>query len=701
MVRFVESEKKWILETAHSGLSLALSPEGFLLVTWFGSRFPDAADYPQAESLPGWASFGPGESLVSEAYPPRGGARYAEPCLRVEYPDGVRDLRLGYRAYRIEGETLVVTLADPVYPLSVDVSWEAVTECDLFLQRASVRNEGSSDVSVEQVLSGVLYARRGPSYRLTHLAGRWAGETQLQRTMLSEAKTTIESRRGFTSHTMNPFFALDPEGSSDETHGEVYFGALAWSGNWKIAIERDDFGLTRASAGLNDYEFSMSLGGSESFTTPAFAYGFTDRGFGQMSRNLHAYQRKYLASPEASGNRRKILYNSWEATNFAVDEAGQKRLADIAASLGVELFVMDDGWFGKRNDDRAGLGDWQVNKEKFPNGLDGLIAYVKSRGMDFGLWVEPEMVNPDSDLYRAHPDWVYHVPGRPLLEQRNQLVLNLARPDVRQFVFETLDGLLSAHGISFIKWDLNRNISELGWLPGYRGDLVVDHIRAVYDIVARLRERYPDVLFQSCSGGGGRVDLGILAHFDQIWPSDNTDAFDRLLIQEGFSFAYGAHLMESWVTAERNWLTGRSIPLEFRFHVSMAGTLGIGEDLAKWDEAERAQVRACLALYKDIRDTVQNGDLYRLLSPREAAVSATEYVSASRDRAVLFAYAFKGHFGHAPYPFLLAGLDPVARYAASGPGIDITMSGAAFMTRGISLNLRGDYASVVVVLKRL
>src|SRR6202050_3123419 len=333
--------------------------------------------------------------------------------------------------------------------------------------------------------------------------------------------------------------------------------------------------------------------------------------------------------PAAAGQPelRPVLYNSWEATGFAVSEDGQARLAELAAQIGVECFVVDDGWFAGRNNDRAGLGDWTPDPMKFPRGLTPLIERVKALGMGVGLWVEPEMVNPDSDLYRAHPDWVYHFANRARTQRRNQLVLNLARPDVADWVFRTLDGLLSANDIGFVKWDMNRPFAEPGW-PEQAGRnperIWTEHVRNLYAILDGLRAAHPGTDFESCSGGGGRVDLGILGRVQQVWTSDNTDAWDRVAIQEGFTQVYPAQVMAAWVTDSPNFLTGRRLPLSFRFHVATAGALGIGGDLLRWDPAELAEAARLVAVYKEIRPVIPAGGLLRVASARTDPVGVSE-----------------------------------------------------------------------------
>jgi alpha-galactosidase len=468
----------------------------------------------------------------------------------------------------------------------------------------------------------------------------------------------------------------------------VWFGLLEWSGNWKLSAEATEYQSTRVSLGINDWDFAWQLGAGESFRTPSSFGGFSNEGFGGMSRCLHDFIRDSVLPHGHAPH--KVLYNSWEATTFDVDEASQVQLAEIAAAMGIELFVMDDGWFHGRSTDNAGLGDWWPDEQKFPNGLAPLITRVNALGMDFGLWVEPEMVNPDSELYRTHPDWVFHFPGRERTEARNQLVLNLARPDVQEYLIDVLDRLLGNHNIAFIKWDMNRNISEPGWpdAEGEARELWVRYVYGLYRILGTLRERHPNVVFQSCSGGGGRADLGMLRFADQIWVSDNTEATARLHIQEGFSHIYPANTMEAWVTD----MNPEHLSLAFRFHVSMCGVLGVGGHLTRWTADERAEAAKWIQLYKKIRHIVQDGDQYRLGSPQAQAFSAVLYVSKDQAEAVLFAFRVHIPPPATVPPLRLYGLDPEALYTIDG--VEGARSGKAWMHVGLQLELKNFESDV-------
>jgi alpha-galactosidase len=689
------TEHGWVLETQTTAYALGLNQAGLLAHCYWGARLPNVDDYPPPPSPRDWAFNRPAQ-LTPEEYPGYEDMKFIDPCLKVTFADGVRDVVLRYdSAEVVEGETpeLRLHLRDVHYPFRVTLHYRAHSACDLIERYVTATNFGETPMMLERIWSAQWHLPPGDRYRLTHVTGRWLDEMHLRREPLMQGLKVLESRRLTTSHHHNPWFAID-RGNADEHQGEVWFGVLAWSGNWKLSAEVTDFSSTRLSLGVNDWDFSWRLEAGQSFTTPSSYAGYTAGGFGSASRKLHDFIRDAIL-PHGH-TQHKILYNSWEATFFNVDEASQSTLAELAAKMGVELFVMDDGWFHGRNDDHAGLGDWWPDEKKFPNGLAPLIKRVNDLGMDFGLWVEPEMVNPNSELYRAHPDWVIHFPTRARTEGRNQLILNLGRTDVQDYLVGQLDRLLTENNITFIKWDMNRNVSEPGWpdAPGDQRELWVRHVQGVYRVWGTLRERHPNVIWQSCSGGGGRADLGILRLADQIWVSDNTEAVARLRIQEGFSHIFPANTMEAWVTD----MGQERLSLEFRFHVSMCGSLGIGGHLLHWSEAQRAEAARWIALYKEIRPIIQFGDLYRLRSPQTHAFSAVQYVSKDRSEGVLFAFRT-----HLPLPtdlppIYLRGLDPESRYEVEGfTGI---RSGMAWMCAGLDLELR-DFQSTVRRIRRV
>lgn len=706
-VRYLADRQLFVLDGGPVTYVVGVNERGELQHVYWGGRLWRDDDLRAARSMPAFDSTEPGTNTTPDEYPGWGGGRYFEPCVKITRADGVRDLVLKYDSHRISGDELVIRAKDIASDIVVFLSYR-MDPSGLLRKQATIENHTGQIVTLESAQSGAWLLPPGDGYRLSYLSGRWAGETLLTREEIHPGIKLLESRRGVaTSNQANPWFAVDGRGRATEEHGQVWFGALAWSGSWRIAVEQTPHQQVRITGGYNTFDFSYPLKPGESLATPAFYAGYTDGGFGEASRILHRFERRVILPRAGLAHPRPVLYNSWEATGFGVTEANQAALADRAARLGVERFVMDDGWFGARDSSRAGLGDWVPNRKKFPNGLGPLIAHVRSLGMDFGLWVEPEMVNPDSDLYRAHPDWVINFPGRPRSESRNQLVLNLARDDVKEYLFGVLDRLVSENDISFLKWDANRHFSEPGWPerpPAEQRELWVAYTRNLYDIIDRLRARHPTLEIESCSSGGGRVDLGILARTDQVWTSDNTDAFDRLTIQDGFGQAYTPRVMMAWVTDVPNF-NGRTTPLEFRFLAAMTGSLGIGANLTKWPEADLDYAAKMVAFYKTIRSTVQDGDLYRLAPPGGTLASVKEYVSSDGRQAVVFAFLHSQQYGRPQPAVRLRGLDPDAVYRVRSLDGKLaekleTASGAYLMAHGLTFDLKGDFDSTAVVLER-
>jgi alpha-galactosidase len=719
----------WLLEMQSTSYAFGLVRDGAALrhLHWgaslpreaLASLLADARDEPrQWERITSWARELPDE------YVPWGGMRFDEPSLKVDYPDGTRAIEWRFTGQRVSRSGAAVTLEtdleDGAYGLRVTLAYRIYDGFDVLERWAVIRNAGQAGpVVIRQAHSANWWLPDRPSWRLRYLYGGWGAETQVAQAVLGPGKLVLESRRGTTSHQFNPWFTLDPGGSATEQSGEVWSGELAWSGSWKLVYEMSPAGRVHACGGYNDFDAAYHLQPGEELVTPSFAALYTAGGLGEASRQWHAWQLAHVlgrgdpagaarprwasrsappAAPAAGGpaagaRLRPVLYNSWEATAFAVSEEGQGRLAELAAQIGTECFVVDDGWFRGRDHDRAGLGDWTVDAAKFPRGLDPLIKRVHSLGMTFGLWAEPEMTNPDSDLYRAHPDWVYHFANRARTEHRNQLVLNLARPDVAEYVLGALDRLLSENDIAFVKWDMNRPFSEPGW-PDEAGRnperVWVDHVRNLYAIFDSLRAAHPGVDFESCSGGGGRVDLGILRRVEQVWTSDNTDAWDRISIQEGFTQAYPPQAMMAWVTDSPNFLTGRRLPLSYRFRVAMAGSLGIGGDLTRWSPAELAEAAELVAAYKVIRPIVQQGRLYRIASIRSDPLGAHQYLSADGTQAVVLAWWGPRSSGTRLPKLRLQALDPRARYREAGTGRE--HDGAALMHDGLRLPADAEFS---------
>ncbi|MFE5812018.1 alpha-galactosidase [Streptomyces sp. NPDC056479] len=689
MLEISDNGRTWLLSGPTSSYAVHLTEGDELLHLHWGPRIALAdAEALAVRPLP---EYWPFESPLDgrEEYPVEGGPRFVRPALSVR-GDGRRGTEWVFVRYETEGDELRLRFRDG----GLNVTLHHRMRGDVVERWVSLDNEGPA-VELLRADSATWTLPDREDWRLSQLHGRWGAESRLAQAPLTYGEKVIGSRRGHTGHQHLPWVALDTDAT--EERGEVYGCALGWSGSWRIAVAQLPDARVQITGGAgHDDSGLLRLAAGESFTTPVFAGLWSDGGFGGASRAWHAYQRAYVI-PDADQDR-PVLFNSWEATEFDISEEQQSLLARRAAAIGVELFVVDDGWFGTRTSDRAGLGDWTPNPDRFPSGLEPLAEYVHALGMQFGIWVEPEMVNPDSELYRAHPEWVQHQTGRKRTEFRNQLVLNLARDDVQNYLWEQLDGLLSSAPIDYVKWDFNRCFSDAGW-PGepYPQRLWVDHVRALYGLLDRLRAAHPGVAFESCSGGGGRIDLGVLGRTDQVWTSDNTDPLDRLAIQHGFSQIHPARVMAAWVTdSPTTMLNHRASSLRFRFVSAMAGVLGVGGDLERWTEEELAEAREWVTLYKEIRPLVQRGDLYRLRPPR-GGLSAVQYVLG--DETVVLAWLQAQSFGE-PLPALrLRGLDPTSAYECLETGE--IHRGAVLVHHGLNARLCGDLDATVIRLRRI
>ncbi len=707
------------LDGGNSTYAFGVNEHSELQPLYWGGRLGAHDVVPPAHSLPEMASFDSPYTTTPQEYAGWGAGLFTEPALKVTFADGNRDLVLHFvRATKNTPQAVDVQLKDISREIYVTLRYSIDPDTGILARSADIENREKQSVVIEQA-AAAQWTLPPARYTLSYLTGRWAGEWALNQEPILGGARVIESRRGTTGHQANPWFAISRDDSDSTTgpphageeHGEVWFGALAWSGSWRFTIEHTQLDAVRVTGGFNPFDFGYKLKPGEHLETPIFYGGYSDHGLGGTSRLLHRFEIAHILPQSPDPKPRPVIYNSWEATEFRVNESGQMALAEKAASIGVDRFVMDDGWFGQRKDDHAGLGDWYVNSEKFPHGLKPLIEKVHSLGMDFGLWVEPEMINPDSDLYRKHPEWVLNFPGRPRSESRNQLVLNLARPDVRDYVEGFLDKILTENDIAFLKWDYNRNWSEPGWdqVPvDEQKRVYVEFIRNLYSILADLRKKHPKVEIESCSGGGGRVDLGILRYTDEVWTSDNTDPFDRLSMQDGFTYAYTPQIMMAWVTDSPHWLNNkRATSLAYRLLSSMQGSLGIGANLDRWTAEDFANAKRLIAAYHSVQKTIVRGDLYRLFSPRDASqFSATQTVSPDKNQSVVFAFANATQEGRG-FPLLqLQGLDPDAQYklawieGKARPGTPEVASGAWWMRHGLQLELRGDFQAAAFHLDR-
>lgn len=691
----------WNVFTNSSVYQIMLNDRGDVIPVFFGSKAHGEKLVPQDRSR------GNGPFQLNEI-PVRGKFADKIPIVEVEFADHTRDCELVFEKAEIklidERKTLCITQNDSYYSFTVTSFIRVLPEFDIIEKWMEVKNTGKKEpIQVDNLLSAsvLLPAHK---YFLTHHGGRWLNEFQLQTAALTTGIKTLQSR-DFSSFENSPWFAVsDKENSS--TNANIWFGQVHYSGNWRIDLESTVAGHLQIAGGINFWDTQWKLDAGRSFTTPKMSFGYTEKGIDEAARLYADYTRKEILRPAMRNKTRPVIYNSWYATGFNVNEEGQLKLAQQAKDLGVELFVIDDGWFSGRKDDHAGLGDWTVDKEKFPEGLNPLIKKINDMGMEFGIWVEPEMVNPNSELYRKHPDWAFYFNHRTKNEWRNQLTLNLAREDVYNYLLDAMTSLLKNHNIKFIKWDRNRGLSEPGWpgAPVYmQKEVRIRYMNNLYLLIDELEKRFPDVLFESCSSGGGRPDLAMLSKMDQTWTSDNTNPLDRLFIQYGYLSAYPANTMVCWTTGyDRSSI---NLPQEFIFDVAMQGVLGVGDNVAEWNDKQKEIAKTKIAEYKSIRHLVQQGNLYRLKSPFEGNKIALQYVSANKDEVVLLCYNLAkttegaNEESISSRQLLLQGLDAAAMYKLNDKNGTL-LSGEYLMKIGIAWPIANAYRSSILKFKK-
>ncbi len=679
-----KDENIFSLNTINTSYIFGVDNEGLIRSLYWGKKINHIDDF-YITKLEEVSTNDPVYEITPEEFPVYGGLRYKEHCLKINFNDGTRDLKYKYLGYSVVDNSLLIKLRDEYYDLEINLHYIIHEKYDLIERYVTLRNNTGTSIEVEKIYSGQFHIPyENLNFRNVH--GHWGAEQQMFTQKVGYGKIYIENRRGISTHNHNPYFILDKD--AKETSGEVFFGALKLSGNFSGIVEQTPYGETLVQLGINPHDFTLELKAGEEFKTPAIIAGYTNEGFEKMSHNLHNYGKNELMREGV----RDILYNSWEATEFKVNADEQIKLAKKAKKLGAELFVVDDGWFGERDGIDNGLGDWYVNERKFPKGLNQLIDEVKSMGMKFGIWFEPEMVNPKSQLYKDHPDWIYNFKTRESDTSRGQYVLNLSKNEVKEFVYNTLDNMLSTYDIDYIKWDANRPISQ----SDVSRDIWYKHIENLYDIVRKLKEKHPKVYFEACASGGGRIDYGSLEVFDDFWTSDNTDAYDRLKIQDSYSYIYPIKAMRAWVTDCPNFLSKREIPLKFRFHSAMMGTLGIGCNILKYSEEEEAIAKELIGEYKEIRHIIQEGDFYRLenTSPNDYYL----YQYLKEDEAVVFAFLPQSKIGHRGARVKLRGLEENKKYKVEYLNQVIEKTGEYLMNYGLDIRLQGDYSSCLIKL---
>lgn len=682
-----ETKNIFNLVTKNNSYVLGIDNNGLVRHIYWGNKIEEIEDF-EMPVLAEVSTNDPVFEITKEEFPVYGSLRYKEHCLKANFSDKTRELVYEYIGYEINDKELIIKLKDSHYELYINLHYKVYEEYDLIERYVVLINKSNEEIEFEKIHSAQFHIPY-ENLNFSNVHGHWGAEQQKFKQKVNYGKIIIENRRGISTHNHNPYFILDKDAT--ETSGEVFFGALKLSGNFSGVVEQTQYGETLVQLGINSHDFLLNLNPGEEFIAPSIISGYSSTGFETMTHNLHNFAKDNILREGL----RPVLYNSWEATEFKVSCEEQIKLAKKAKEIGAELFVVDDGWFGERHGIDNGLGDWYVNKEKFPDGLDPLIKEVKKMDMLFGIWVEPEMVNPKSKLYQNNPDWIYHFDTRVSDTSRGQYVLDLTKKEVKDFVYNMLDDLLGTYDIDYIKWDANRPMSQ----TNTEKDIWYKHIEAVYDIVKRLKVKYPNVLFEACASGGGRIDYGILGIFDDFWTSDNTDAYDRLEIQDSYSYIYPIKAMRAWVTDCPNFLSRRIIPMKFRYHSAMMGTLGVGCNILKFSDEDIKLSKELISEYKEIRHIVQEGDFYRLENTSKNNYSLYQYNNG--DEALLFTFLPQSKIGHRSVNVKLRSLENNGKYRFEIDGQEIIKSGRYLMNNGIEIKLSGDYSSCIIKFNKI
>lgn len=653
------------IATDNTDLVLEVGPNNRLYQTYLGPKLRHNEDLINLT----WNQHAGSDGSVStrgwEAYSTSGNEDFFEPALGITHFDGNMTTYLYYENSTQEevpgGTHTKINLRDDKYPVNVTLNYVAYPKENVIKTWSEISHREKKPISLSQYASAMLYFNE-PEYWLTEFSSDWAKEAQMSTQQLQFGKKVIDTKLGSRAamHT-HPFFEIGLNGPAKEDSGEVLMGTLGWTGNFRFTFEVDNVGNLRVIPGINPYASTYELKANEVFTTPEFIFTISYDGTGQGSRNLHDWARKYqLKYGECQ---RLTLLNNWENTAFDFDQDILAQLMIEAKHLGVDMFLLDDGWFGNkypRKDDHAGLGDWEVTHDKLPGGIPALVDAAKEADVKFGIWIEPEMVNPKSELYEKHPDWVIEQPNRDTYYYRNQLVLDMSNPKVQDYVFNVVDNILNENpDVAYFKWDCNSPITNIysPYAKDKQGQLYVDHIRGIYNVFKRIKDKYPDVPMMLCSGGGARCDYEALKYFTEFWCSDNTDPIERIYIQWGFSQFFPAKAMAAHVTS---WNKNTSV--KFRTDVAAMCKLGFDLGLQDLTAEELEYCRQAVENWKRLQPTVMDGDQYRLVSPYETNHAAVEYVDKSKKAAVLFAYDLSPRFQEKLSPVKLRGLDPDRKY---------------------------------------
>ena len=728
MIKYDSEKKIFHLYSQNTSYIFGFLHNKFLVHLYWGKKilsneldydmFLNCDKYKRTMSANDYKEFFISRDNLPTEYSTFGNTDMRTPAFHAEYNDGSFITELEYESHIIykgknklkglpatyienddEADTLELTLKDSLTGLKIVLCYTVFNQLDAITRGVKVINTGSDTIKLKSVLSAVLDFKDS-DYDFIHLPGAWARERHPERVPLMGGKQIVDSARGASSAQHNPFFALVGK-NTDENNGDAYGCGLVYSGNFTAGVEVDSINNSRAFIGINPFGFSWLLGSGEEFISPEAVLVYSENGIGGMSRIYHKLYRTRLCRGKFRDIERFVLINNWEATYFDFNEEKILNIAKKASEVGVELLVLDDGWFGKRNDDSSSLGDWFVNTEKLPDGLAHLADKVNEMGMKFGLWFEPEMVSPDSDCYRAHPDWCIHVKNRLRSEGRNQLMLDLSRQDVCDYVYNCLYENLSTVNISYVKWDYNRNMTNIGsalLASDRQGEFYHRYILGLYSILERLNNAFPDVLFESCSSGGARFDPGMLYYMPQTWTSDDTDALERVFIQYGTSLCYPYSSMGAHVSIVPNHQVGRVTPITARGNTAMMGQFGYELDLNKLSDEEIDVVKEQIKVYKKLGPVFHKGNLFRLVTPENGHFVSNQFISEDKNTVVVSNFVLRAVPNSSVYYLKLKGLDRNAKYVLEETGK--VYGGDILMSAGIPYQLSKDYDTKLLVFNK-
>lgn len=707
------------LHTVNTTYQMKVDGQSYLLHLYYGQKLDAQMDYMLTYFDRGFSGNPYGAGLdrtysldaLPQEFPVLGTGDYRNVAFKIKEENGCYDCDLHYKSHEIhdakysipglpsahakQAQTLRIVLQDERLGIEVTLLYGVLEDCDVIARSVQIRNAGGSRVYLEKVSSACLDFLYG-QYDIMTFYGRHAMERNVQRNSVYHGRQCIGSTRGSSSHQYNPFVIL-AQADAAENMGECYGAAFLYSGNFSAEVERDQYDQIRFVMGLSEDQFSYPLEANEEFYAPEVILSYSAQGLNRLSDNFHRCVREHICRGKYKNQVRPVLINSWEACYFDFDGDAIVELAKQAADLGIELVVMDDGWFGHRDDDNSSLGDWTVNEEKLGCSLRELSERVHEQGVQFGIWIEPEMVSEDSDLYRQHPQWALKIPGKAPVRARNQLVLDFSNAEVVRYMFEEISSVLKQGEINYVKWDMNRSLSDLySEAAMTQGKVMYDYVLGVYSLLEQLTSEFPDILWEGCAGGGGRFDMGMLYYTPQIWCSDNTDAADRVRIQYGTSFGYPLSTMGAHVSAVPNHQTGRIINMDTRGVVAMTGAFGYELDLGKLTDEEKDVVREQVARYHRLAPLIQNGKYYRLNNPFVEEYGAWMVVDEEKEKALLSVVLLNIH-GSMPVIYVKPeGLEAAKDYRDTATGK--VYSGAALMAYGLPISLAlGDYQSYQIL----